>query len=87
MFSKKGGGWSGDLNVLDWSEIEHANYFHEIHIKRFKASEMEVPGGSDKFTFPLAEGTLRQPSSTKSRPKRIRPSRASNNSDVVDPPP
>ena len=50
--------------VLDWDEIENDQYSHDIHIKRFKDSEVEVPGGTDNFRFPLAEGILRQPGST-----------------------
>ena len=60
---QEGGGWSGDLLVLDWEEIEQAEHFSDIHIKRFKASEVETSKLSGKFRFPLAEGLIRQPGS------------------------
>ena len=31
---RAGGGWSGDLLVADWEEIQGAEDHHEIHVKR-----------------------------------------------------
>ena len=67
-----GGGWSGDLLVLDWGEIENASHFNDIHIKRFKQSEVNAPKVGDNFRFPLAEGVIRQPGSDRSKAPRQR---------------
>ena len=56
-----GGGWNGDLIVLDWEKIHHANYVTEVHEKRFKAEEVEVVLTDGKHTFPLADGRILQP--------------------------
>ncbi len=59
-----GGGWSGDLLVVDWEELEKANNVNLVHIKRFKADEVHPIKDGGKFYFPLAEGDLRQPGDT-----------------------
>ena len=76
---QEGGGWSGDLLVLDWEEIEQAEHFSDIHIKRFKASEVETSKLSGNFRFPLAEGLIRQPGSERhlTARKRRSPSKSS----------
>ena len=62
---QSGGGWSGDLIVADWDEIQEAESFSEIYPKRFKAPEVHptLKETSDKesYKFLLAEGNLRQP--------------------------
>ena len=62
-----GGGWSRDLLVADWDEIQEAELFSEIHPRRCKAPEIfsVLRVTSDKHSFlkfPIAEGHLRQPS-------------------------
>jgi hypothetical protein len=47
-----GGGWSGDLLVVDWDQVEIAEHFNDIYIKRFKAAEVEAIKVSDKYRFP-----------------------------------
>ena len=37
-----GGGWSGDLIIADWEEIENAETASEIYTKRFKAKEVTI---------------------------------------------
>ena len=37
-----GGGWTGDLNIIDWQQVEFATSSSEIHSKRFKAAEVEI---------------------------------------------
>jgi len=69
---QEGGGWSGDLLVLDWEEIENASHFSDIHIKRFKHSEVSTAKVGDNFRFPLAEGVIRQPGSDRSKATRQR---------------
>ena len=43
-----GGGWSGDLSIVDWGEMANAQSFSDIHIKRFQAKEVTptMRGGS-----------------------------------------
>ena len=36
---QEGGGWSGDLLVLDWEDIENV-LFSDMDIKRFKAFDV-----------------------------------------------
>lgn len=56
-----GGGWSGDLLLADWDEIENAECIADMCVKRFKAKEVEVVKVNGKERFPLAEGDLKQP--------------------------
>ena len=59
-----GGGWSGDLIIADWEEIETAESCHEIYPRRLRAKEVfPIMHGKAKgsFSFPLAEGRLTQP--------------------------
>ena len=37
-----GGGWTGDVRVIDWQEVEQAQRRTDIHIKRMKADEVEL---------------------------------------------
>ena len=53
-----GGGWSGDLMVADWQQIETAGLRSDIHINRFKAEEIEVVKRNDRHVFPITEGNL-----------------------------
>jgi len=72
---QEGGGWSGDLLLLDWEELEHADHFSDVHIKRFKAAEVTAIKIGTLFRFPLAEGVLSQPdSSRRQSPRRRRDS-------------
>ena len=66
-----GGGWSGDLLVIDWEELENADNVSEVYIKRFAHPEVFPTKSGDQFRFPLKEGALRQPGSDRQRaPKR-----------------
>ena len=67
-----GGGWSGDLEVADWEEIQDAGMPSEIHTKRFKAKEITVIKVAGKFRFPLAGGDLKQPGDDLPRKSRLR---------------
>ena len=74
---QEGGGWSGDLCILDWDEIENAQHFSDMHIKRFKSSEVLAAMEGDKFRFPLAEGILRRPGTDRHKEPCLRRSRSS----------
>ena len=56
-----GGGWTGDLNVLDAEEVAAAQHFSDINIRRFKSQEVTPKLCGKEFVFPLADGSLRQP--------------------------
>ena len=63
---RAGGSWNGDLLIIDWQELEEITNPAEIHIKRMKASEVNVvmwPSSSkedEKFRFPVALGNIKQ---------------------------
>ena len=56
-----GGGWTGDLLVVDWEKLNDAANYSDVNIKRFKAPEVQVIKYDDDFIFPLARGDLEQP--------------------------
>ena len=56
-----GAGWSGDLILADWDEIQEAECFSEVYPKRFKAGEVHPVMKNETYQFPIAEGNLRQP--------------------------
>ena len=60
-----GGGWTGDLIISDWEQIENANTNSDIHTKRFKAEEIVVTLKQDAYCFPIAAGDLRLPDDTR----------------------
>ena len=37
---KKGGKYSGDVYIVDWEQMAEADYISQVHVKRFKASEV-----------------------------------------------
>ena len=53
-----GGGWDGDLLIVDWDELAEAEFSYQVAVKRFKAPEVTILKFGDKFRFPLAEGML-----------------------------
>ena len=59
-----GGGWTGDLTIVDWQQVEQATTNSDIYTKRFKAEEVEVVFKQDAYCFPIAEGDLRLPDDT-----------------------
>ena len=66
-----GGGWEGDtVYVLDWDEVENAEALHQIYERDIHIKEVSALKVDGRFSFPLAEGKLRQPGSF--RPKRQR---------------
>ena len=55
-----GGGWTGDLLLIDWEDVENAESFRDIYVKRFKAQEVNVLQTNGTFRFPCADGSLKQ---------------------------
>ena len=71
-----GGGWTGDLLVADWDEIEKAQNHKNIHVKRFKAAEVQTLRLGDSFRFPMRDGTLKQAGQVSRSPiHRVKPPR------------
>ena len=62
-----GGGWTGDLYIADWQQIEQAEYSTDIHIKRFKAEEVEVVWRNATCCFPIAADDLLLPDDTRGK--------------------
>ena len=60
-----GGGWTGDLLVSDWEQIERATTNSDIYTKRFKAEEVAVTLKQDAYCFPIAAGDLCLPDDTR----------------------
>ena len=63
-----GGGWTGDLRVLDWEDLEKAENTLDIKIKRFKAAEINVLNDEGNFIFPCADGSLLQSEAKETTP-------------------
>ena len=62
-----GGGWTGDLLISDWEQIENATTNSDIYTKRFKAEEVVVTLKQDAYCFPITAGDLRLPDDTDRR--------------------
>ena len=53
---KAGGGWSGDVDILDSLELTTAGDIEEVHTKRIAAAEMVVTKLDGDFLFPIKHG-------------------------------
>ena len=80
-----GGGWSGDLWVIDQEELAAAEHTCNVYPKRLRAVEVQPVLTDGQSVFPLAEGTLLQPGVTP-RHVRIR-DRSITRRVALDPPP
>ena len=60
-----GGGWSGDVLIADWEELDNASHVSEVYIRRINSQEMFPVKEEGKFIFPLALGLLNQPGDLK----------------------
>ena len=61
---RAGGGWTNELQFVDWEELEEASSPHDAAIKSMHHKEITIiktPKGDSRF--PLAEGALSQPGS------------------------
>ena len=56
-----GGGWSGDLMVVDWEQMYGASSINEVHIKELRSKEVTPIITNGVWRFPCATGALRQP--------------------------
>ena len=56
-----GGGWTGDIHIIDWQEVEQAERKTDIHIKRLKADEVELVEIQKQIFFPVKTGRLVMP--------------------------
>ena len=70
--------WRGDVLVADIEELEKMDA-SEIHAKRLNAKEVLTPMSGEKFTFPIAGGTVKLSGGDQvlrtSTPIRVRPDR------------
>ena len=96
-----GGGWQGDLKIIDAQEMDEAEKVALVNVKRFKAAEVFVDyrtaSGSSatsreegKIYFPLAEGSVGQPGLDARQQKKLSKRRASQGEpadEVVEEPP
>ena len=41
-YQREGGGWSGDLKIIDAEELMQADSAKRVHFKRFKADELSL---------------------------------------------
>jgi hypothetical protein len=66
-----GGGWSGDLYVLDCNQVSSAEAIHEVYVRRIKAEEVFASKENGNFVFPCAAKTISQPLGTSKSFKRF----------------
>ncbi len=68
-----GGGWSGDVEVIDSIDLTNAQHAEEVHVKRVNANEISILKHKDgSFTFPVREEEWEQPLDTKIMSRRIK---------------
>ena len=68
-----GGGWSGDVEVIDAFELTHAGEISGAHCKRVHSSEITIQKHPDgKFMFPVTEQAWEQPLDNYKMTRRIR---------------
>ena len=56
-----GGGWSGDVDIIDSLELTTAGDIEEVHCKRISAAEMIVTKLDKEFVFPIVKYGWDQP--------------------------
>ena len=66
-----GGGWSGDLLIPDWGDLED-NVVSEVHAKRFRFQKVRVTTTQEKCIFPCADDKHKQEGHVVPRPLRHR---------------
>ena len=49
-----GGGWTGDLRIVDWEDLGKAETVSYVKIKRFKAAEVNVSKTPVRRRLPTA---------------------------------
>ena len=49
-----GGGWTGDLTIEDWHDIEN-HVTSEVHVKSCKSQEVGINKLQEAFVFPCAD--------------------------------
>ena len=59
-----GGGWTGELEVLDWEDLDKATCQTQCKIKKIRAGDVEpvlINEVRGAYNFPLKSGQLSQP--------------------------
>ena len=74
-----GGGWQGDLKIIDQDEIDEAERVSQVHVKRFKAAEVFVRYkiNERQLFFPLVDGSIGQPGLDARKQQKLAKRRAS----------
>ena len=54
-----GGGWTGDLIIADWRDMEN-HVASEVHVKRFNSKSVGIKTLQDAFVFHCADVSLEQ---------------------------
>ena len=67
-----GGGWSGDVDVIDILELTTAGDIEEVHTKRISAAEMIVTKLNKDFVFPIVKYGWEQPNDGQKLTRRNR---------------
>ena len=75
-----GGGWTGDVLLIDQDEIHIATTRSECQPKRLKYAEVHLVMRDTSFRFPMLEYTLEQPGP---RPPYVRPKRKPPEREVI----
>ena len=57
-----GGGWAGDVYVIDAFEMTNAESYRGLYTKRVSADEITIEKKTAEFTFPVLEHGWEQPS-------------------------
>ena len=58
---QEGGGWSGDLWVIDQDEFQQADLHSEVYLRQIPAPEVFPRLQDGKWKFPVATGDWQQP--------------------------
>ena len=68
-----GGGWTGDVDVLDAVELTNALLHSEVHCRRVSSNEIQIDNDSNgDFKFPARTDEWQQPVDSKNFTKVIR---------------
>jgi len=69
-----GGGWSQDVDIIDWEEIDTAEHKARVYPRtcHYKEINIQKELNTGNFIFPLANGELNQPGKDNYEMQRIR---------------
>ena len=56
-----GGGWSGNLKIIDWDEMNEAHHISQIYLRDLPADQCWPQMKNGNFVFPFVDNDLKQP--------------------------